>query len=105
MIALCGLAGLPASRRRHQLVINGRLATVKTSLLWTGGIYNFQQIRDEPFHAAVLLGLSATEVHLWAPPRAVLLANAPGQHTGAAARETAWISVEPNQPPPWLLPH
>jgi hypothetical protein len=25
-----------------------------------------------------------------------------GQHTGAAGQDTAWLTVKPNDPPPWL---
>jgi hypothetical protein len=62
----------------------------------------FQQIRDQSYEVACLLGLEPQRVHLWAVPKAVLWRNATGQHTGAAAHDTKWLRFPAVQPPDWL---
>lgn len=91
-------------------VINGRRAEIKFSTLWTNGIYKFQQIRDQDYDIVVMLGLSPFSASCWVVPKAELVGHAgqliglTGQHGGAAARDTAWLSFPASDPPAWLAP-
>lgn len=70
----------------HDCRINGLLIEVKFSLVWAGGQFVFQQIRDQSYEVACLLGLEPQRVHLWAVPKLVLWKHATGQHTGPRRR-------------------
>lgn len=84
----------------------GRLRIeIKFSTLWESGIYKFQQIRDQDYAAAICLGISPTVAHCWVvskPLLAEFVIGKMGQHTGAAGKDTAWLSVQPEAVPSWL---
>ena len=86
----------------HDRILNGVKIEVKFSTLWVGGGFTFQQIRDQDYDVAALLGLEPQKTHLWFVPKAVLFEHAVGQHTGAAARDTMWIRFNADSRPLWL---
>jgi hypothetical protein len=97
-----GMKVEPAADSGHDCRIDSVPVEVKFSLVWGGGEFVFQQIRDQSYEVACLLGLEPQRVHLWAVPKAVLWKNATGQHTGAAAQDTKWLRLPAGRPPHWL---
>jgi hypothetical protein len=88
-------------------VINGKRVEIKFSTLWAGGGYKFQQIRDQRYDAAFLLGLSPFAASAWVVPKPVLMERPfrPGlahQHGGQAGTDTVWLSFQAAAPPAWL---
>jgi len=112
---LCDVEGLRVARSPDSdadLLVEGVRVEVKSSTLWKNGRYKFQQLRDQNYEIAVCLGLSPSNAHCWALPKDVLLQNwdagSPGigsQHGGSAGTDTAWIDLDPLQPPPWMQPY
>ena len=100
-----GLAVASSGNSGFDRVIHGYRTEVKGSTLWGTGIYKFQQIRDQGYDYVICLGISPFDAHCWVVPKEVLLARpvgVTGQHTGAAGRDTAWLSFAPTKSPPWL---
>jgi hypothetical protein len=89
----------------HDCRLDGVPVEVKFSLLWGGGEFVFQQIRDQDYEVACLLGLQPLRVHLWAVPKDILWQHSTGQHTGAAAQDTKWLRFQANNAPAWLSPY
>jgi hypothetical protein len=89
----------------HDCQLDGLRVEVKLSLLWGGGEFVFQQIRDQNYEVACLLGLEPQGVHLWVVPKKVLWKHATGQHTGAAAQDTKWLRFPATTPSQWLKPY
>lgn len=92
-------------------IINGRRVEIKFSTLWAGGGYKFQQIRDQRYDILLCLGLSPFTASCWVIPKADIqdalhgkshLDGLTGQHTGAAAADTRWLSFHAERPPDWL---
>ncbi|MBI5952421.1 MAG: hypothetical protein HY865_12255 [Chloroflexi bacterium] len=104
----CALQGLSTENSPDSdadMLINKHRVEIKFSTLWKAGIYKFQQIRDQNYEYSILLGVSPFEAHCWVVSKAILkkyVIGHMGQHTGAAGQETAWLTVKPNNPPPWL---
>ena len=91
-------------------VIGGKRCEIKFSTRWKNGVYKFQQIRDQDYDFAILLGVCPFDAHAWVVPKTQLLAQKgqPGSGmTGQHARgeETAWLSFPHDSPPAWLRPH
>ena len=90
------------------ILVDGYRVEVKSSTLWVSGTYRFQQIRDQNYDLMICLGLSPSEAHCWVLPKALLLerviGQGRGQHGGAGAAETAWLTVDPKSPEAWLRP-
>lgn len=86
----------------HDCVLDGVRVEVKFSTPWQGGGYKFQQLRDQSYEVAALLGLQPQVVQLWIVPKDVLWEHAVGQHTGAGAQDTKWLSFPADKPPSWL---
>lgn len=82
---------------------------IKTSLLWEKKEYVFQQIRDQNYDFAICLGVSPFDAHCWVLPKDVILEQwnsgegIKSQHGGQAGSDTAWLHVDPNDVPPWLM--
>lgn len=88
--------------------VDGLLAQVKCSTLWSDGAYKFQQFRVEPWDVAVCFGLSPNNAHCWVIPREEMeleVMQRKGQHTGEDATETFWFRVDPAAPEDWLAPY
>jgi len=91
-------------------IIEGKRIEVKFSTIWKSGSYKFQQFRDQRYEAAICLGLSPFDASCWVIPKEELMhqwRDADGihsQHGGAGGSDTAWLTLEPNNPPGWLSP-
>lgn len=88
-------------------VINQHRIEIKFSTLWAGGNYVFQQIRDQRYDLALLLGLSPATASAWVIPKAVLMERPfrlgiSAQHGGQAGRDTAWLQFPAIRPPEWM---
>lgn len=105
----CALKELAVDRSPDSdadMLINGHRVEIKFSTLWKTGIYKFQQIRDQNYEYSILLGVSPFEAHCWVVSKLILKQHVIGhlgQHTGLGGQETAWLSVNPNDPPSWLI--
>jgi hypothetical protein len=105
--ALSGLSVDRCPDTEADMLINGHRIEVKFSTLWKGGYYKFQQIRDQSYEYSVCLGISPFNVHCWVISKVILkelVIGHLGQHTGSGGKDTAWISVDPRNPPDWLKP-
>lgn len=89
-------------------IIEGVRTEIKFSTLWRQGFYKFQQIRDQRYDLLICLGVSPHDAHSWVFRKEELvpkigkvecLAN---QHGGSAGTDTAWLSVDPSDPPTWV---
>ena len=86
-------------------VIDGLRVEIKGSTLWRGGVFRFQQIRDQQYDIVICLGISPYDAWCWVIPKNILLAHPEGvvsQHGGQGGRDTAWLTVAPDNPPAWL---
>ena len=90
-------------------LIEGIRTEIKFSTLWKNGSYKFQQLRDQNYAIAVCLGISPFDAHCWVLTKEMILVQwgSPGgiqsQHGGRAGSDTAWLTVDPSQPQPWLV--
>ncbi|CAN5182184.1 hypothetical protein BH11ACT5_BH11ACT5_01160 [soil metagenome] len=101
--------GLVTSRvtesHQHYIVVSGMRIQVKLSTLWRSNIYRFQQIRDQQYDYILCVGLSPADIHAWLIPKTDALEHLrgiAGQHTGAEATETYWITASPGRNENWL---
>ncbi len=105
----CAVKGLSLDKSpdsEADMLINGHRVEVKFSTLWKVGIYKFQQIRNQNYEYSVCLGISPFEAHCWVINKSLLnkhVIGHLGQHTGSKGQETAWLTVKPNNPLPWLV--
>lgn len=105
----CAVKGLSIDNSpdsEADMQVNGHRVEIKFSTLWQGGIYTFQQIRDQNYEYAVCLGISPQQAHCWVISKKILkkyVIGHLGQHTGSSGQDTAWFSVNPNNPPEWIL--
>lgn len=89
------------------LVLNGHRIEIKFSTLWGSGVYTFQQLRDQNYEYAFLLGISPFATHGWFVSKSVLRQHVIGhtpQHTGKAGSDTFWLTFPATTPPTWLMP-
>ena len=88
--------------------IDGIRAAVKSSTLWEGGSYKFQQLRDQNYRIAICLGISPFNAHCWVIPKDFIMANwgdpeyFPIQHSGREGVDTVWLTVDLENVQPWL---
>ena len=83
----------------------GLRTEIKGSTLWESGEFRFQQIRNQEYDIVICLGISPLDVQCWVIPKDVLMEHPPGvvyQHGGQEGRDTAWLTVAPDNPPAWL---
>ena len=86
-------------------IIEGHRVEIKFSTLWKAGGYKFQQIRDQNYDYLFALGVSPFDAHAWVVPKTVLkryVIGHMGQHTGAAATDTAWLGFRVGEEQDWL---
>ena len=106
----CALKGLSVDRSpvsEADMMINGHKVEIKFSILWKSGVYVFQQIRDQNYDYCICLGISPHSAHCWVISKPELRKHVIGhlgQHTGSSGIETAWFSVDPNNPIDWIRP-
>lgn len=92
-------------------IVNGRRVEIKFSTRWKGGHYVFQQLRDQNYEIVVCLGLSPVDAHCWVIRKQTIMAKWGAddgihtQHGGRRGSDTAWLSVDPTDPPAWLRQH
>ncbi len=106
----CAAKGLDVTRTGDSdadRVIAGRRVEIKFSTLWENGDYVFQQIRNQRYDVALLLGLSPLEASCWVVPKAVLRElpfrlGLSHQHGGQAGTDTIWLRFKAASPPAWL---
>lgn len=80
-------------------IIEGKRVEIKLSTLWEGNFYKFQQIRDQNYSFAIMLGLSPEDAHCWVftKENIIELINSgviTGQHTGKSATDTKWLQID-----------
>lgn len=102
-----GLTVNPPPNTESDRIIGGLRTEIKGSTLWQGGNYRFQQIRDQDYQVLLCLGISPFDVHCWVLPKREVMRLWEGgqivsQHGGAQGTDTAWLSVDPGDPPDWL---
>lgn len=83
-------------------IIENKRVEIKFSTLWETGSYTFQQIRDQNYDFAIMLGLSPHDAHCWVIKKDEIIRLwkiehlIEGQHTGKAGVDTAWIHIQPD---------
>lgn len=97
-----GIAVGPPTDPGNDCTLDGVLVEVKFSLRWAGGEFVFQQIRDQNYEVAALLGIEPQSAYLWFVPKAQLWTCASAQHGGAKGKDTRWLRFRANDPPSWL---
>lgn len=90
-------------------IVEGHRVEIKFSTRWASGVYKFQQIRDQNYHVLVCLGVSPFEASMWVLSKNEMMSQLTngavglsGQHGGASAADTAWLSFPASSPPEWL---
>ena len=91
-------------------VIAGLRVEIKGSTLWRNGSYKFQQLRDQNYNIVVCLGISPFDAHCWVIEKDDVMALwdagvIRSQHGGAGRSDTAWVTVNPGNPPSWIRPY
>ena len=91
-------------------IIGGVRVEIKFSTLWKADSYKFQQLRDQNYHIGIWLGIAPFNAHCWIVPKSVMMqkwrsGEIRSQHGGSAGRDTAWLTVDPNDVPQWLRSH
>lgn len=92
----------PPTNSGHDRTISRRKVEIKFSTLWGSGEYVFQQLRDQDYEVAVLLGVSPSIAHCWAVPKQEAFGRAVPQHGGAAGRDTKWLRIKAAALPAWM---
>jgi hypothetical protein len=103
----CAGMGLDVQRSPNSdadRMIAGRRIEIKFSTLWKSGGYTFQQLRNQDYEYAILLGISPDSASCWVLPKDVALRMSTPQHGGASGTDTRWISFRANNPPDWIAP-
>lgn len=88
-------------------LVDGVRVEIKSSTLWEGGFYQFQQLRDQNYRFVLCLGISPYDAHCWAIPKRVVMeqwqsGGIVSQHGGRRGKDTAWLRVTPGKEPGWL---
>lgn len=89
----------------HDRIVEGRKVEIKFSTLWESGDYVFQQLRDQEYELALLLGVSPAVAHGWIVTKSQALEHSVSQHGGARGSDTKWIRFRANAVPAWLDEH
>ena len=91
-------------------IIAGLRVEIKGSTLWKGGMYRFQQVRNQNYRILLCLGISPYDAHCWVIPKDDVMelwdeGKITSQHGGSGGSDTAWIAVNPTSPPDWIRPY
>lgn len=111
MAAWCAAKGFDVVRSpdsEADRIIEGYRFEIKFSTLWKAGVYKFQQIRDQRYDYLFALGISPHDAHAWILPKTILhqeVIGRMGQHTGADATDTAWLSITLGDEHEWMEPY
>lgn len=82
-------------------VVEGKRVEIKLSTLWKAGGYKFQQLRDQNYDFAIMLGLAPHDAHCWVIKKSEIIRLwkeehiIEGQHTGHDGADTAWLHINP----------
>jgi hypothetical protein len=85
--------------------VNDHPVEIKLSTLWASGELRWQQIRDQNYTHAILIGIEPNDTRVWCVPKAVLRAHAVAQHGGAKGTDTMWLAVTADAIPAWMEPY
>ena len=77
------------------LIVNKKKISVKFSMLWESGIYNFEQLKEDCDYF-FLLGISPSDVHAWVIP-SKLHDEFDIQHSS----KSKWLPIKPNDRTTW----
>lgn len=91
--------------READLLVEKRRVEIKFSLLWEGGIYKFQQLRDQRYDSVICLGISPYNAHCWVHSKDEVLKNWRGQHGGQQGKDTSEVNFRPGAEPLWFQPN
>jgi hypothetical protein len=103
--------GYDPSKRQNYFEVRGLNVISRSSMLWEGGEWRFQQVRDTPFDFLFCLGLYPDSASTWLIPKDELyledgtITEREGwsrQHGGRSGEEDAWLIVTPGAIPAWL---
>lgn len=100
-----GFSVSDAPNPQSDRIIGGLRAEIKGSTLWKGGKFRFQQIRDQEYDIAICLGIRPFDAQCWVIQKDILMQFPEGvgiQHGGQAGTDTAWLTVDADNPPRWL---
>jgi hypothetical protein len=109
----CRANGLRVGRSPDQeadRIIEGLRVEIKYSRRWQNGGYVFQQLRDQNYDLVICLGLSPFDAHCWVLTKEIVMEQwragngLQTQHGGRRGSDTAWLAVDPMNPPAWLAP-
>ena len=86
--------------------ISGKRASIKTSFLWEGGIYTFEQIRDRNYDFLLCLGINPFNAHCWVFPKQIVMdkwhdetiTEIRSQH----GDDDAWMQINPLFSSNWI---
>jgi len=103
-------AGVASIKSGKGLIAGKREVAVKYSMEWEGGGFVFEQFRATAPEFIFCLGIEPTAAYGWIIPKSEIISQGVwqereglrGQHKGAAANDTRWLSVSPLSPPDWL---
>ena len=86
--------------------VNGITLEVKSSTLWDGGFYRFQQIRQQNYEILLCLGISPDAAYAWVARKTdIPWDKMDNQHAGKKGTDTWWISFSPPCSPfDWMTP-
>jgi hypothetical protein len=106
-------AGIQSEFSRYTLIAGNATIAIKFSMEWTGGGFIFEQIKDNNYDYILCLGIRPDAAHGWLIPKHEVIENGTwqtrdglrSQHTGSTGQETAWLNVNPDNPPEWMSPY
>ena len=107
-LAAKNMSVAPSPDSEADRIVNGRRVEIKFSTRWKNGVYKFQQLRDQRYEFVICLGLCPFDAHCWAIPKDEVLRRWRSndgihpQHGGRDGTDTAWLSIDVDQPPSWL---
>ena len=85
------------------LLVEGRRAVVKFSVLWPAGVYIFQQYGEQNYEFVFCLGISQQDAHAWIFPRAhIPYDEIAREHGGPPNPANWWVRFPPASPPQWM---
>ncbi len=84
------------------LKIGSRLVSLKISFEWDENIFMFQQIRQDTYDYALLLGISPARVNVWVVPRTEQRLFITPQHVGPKGPANHLVRVRVDDIPAWL---
>ena len=99
-----GFTVTPPKSSQYDRTVNGHPVEVKLSTLWDKGVFAFQQLRNQDYEHAFLIGISPHDIRIWFVPKETLLKHSTVQHGGGTGEnaDTRWIQFPADTPPDWI---